>query len=111
MEDNVPTDFAEMITTQQRLRELMSQPPTSRARDKVIDHIDDICRRFIAACPFVVVASRGRDGRMDLSPKGDPPGFVAVLDKKTLAIPDRLGIIALIRSRICLRIRRLDYCS
>jgi uncharacterized protein len=38
-----------------------------------------------------MVASRGADGRLDLSPKGDPPGFVAVLDEKTLAIPDRLG--------------------
>jgi PPOX class probable FMN-dependent enzyme len=58
---------------------------------KTIDHIDDICRRFIAASPFVMVASRGADGRLDLSPKGDPPGFVAVLDQKTLAIPDRPG--------------------
>jgi len=47
--------------------------------------------RFIAACPFVMVATRGADGRLDLSPKGDPAGFVAVLDEKTLAIPDRLG--------------------
>lgn len=38
-----------------------------------------------------MVASRGADGRLDLSPKGDPAGFVAVLDTKTLAIPDRLG--------------------
>jgi PPOX class probable FMN-dependent enzyme len=39
----------------------------------------------------VLVASRGADGRLDLSPKGDPEGFVVVLDDKTLAIPDRLG--------------------
>jgi PPOX class probable FMN-dependent enzyme len=59
--------------------------------NKAIDHIDDICRRFIAASPFVIIASRGGDGRLDISPKGDPAGFVSVLDKKTLAIPDRLG--------------------
>jgi PPOX class probable FMN-dependent enzyme len=82
--------FEEVITTQQRLRELSKQP-SQRASNKVIDHVDDICRRFIAACPFVMVASRGSDGRMELSPKGDPPGFVAVLDEKTLAIPDRPG--------------------
>jgi PPOX class probable FMN-dependent enzyme len=82
--------FEEEIATHRRLREL-SRQPTSRASNKVINHIDDVCRRFIAACPFVVVASRGADGRLDLSPKGDPPGFVAVLDNKTLAIPDRLG--------------------
>jgi len=58
---------------------------------KAIDHIDDICRRFIAASPFVMVATRGADGRLDLSPKGDPAGFVTVLDDHTLAIPDRYG--------------------
>jgi PPOX class probable FMN-dependent enzyme len=82
--------FEEVITTRQRLREL-SRQPSQRASNKIIDHVDDICRRFIAACPLVMVASRGADGRMDVSPKGDPPGFVAVLDEKTLAIPDRLG--------------------
>jgi uncharacterized protein len=84
------TRFEEVITTRERLRELSKQP-SQRASTKVIDHVDDICRRFIAASPFVIVASRGADGRMELSPKGDPAGFVAVLDEKTLAIPDRLG--------------------
>jgi PPOX class probable FMN-dependent enzyme len=82
--------FEEVITTQHRLRELSKQP-SHRANNKIIDRIDDICRRFIAACPFVIVASRGADGRMDVSPKGDPAGFVTVLDEKTLAIPDRPG--------------------
>lgn len=84
------SDFEEVVTTRQRLREL-TQVPSSRAQAKVIAHIDDICRRFIAASPFLLVASRGADGRLDISPKGDPPGFVAVLDEKTLAIPDRPG--------------------
>jgi uncharacterized protein len=82
--------FEEEIATHQRLRELSRQPST-RANNKIIDHIDDVCRRFIAASPFVIVGSRGADGYFDLSPKGDPPGFVSVLDKKTLAIPDRPG--------------------
>ena len=82
--------FEEEIETRERLRELSSHP-SQRASNKIIDHVDDICRRFIAACPFVIVASRGADGRMDLSPKGDPPGFIAVLDEKTLAVPDRWG--------------------
>jgi uncharacterized protein len=80
----------EVIETHNRLRELSKQP-SSRANNKIIDHVDEICRRFIAACPFVLVASRGADGRIDVSPKGDPPGFIAVLDDKTLAIPDRPG--------------------
>ena len=82
--------FDEVIETPHRLRALTRQP-SERARNKVIDHIDEICRRFIAASPFVIVASRGADGRLDVSPKGDPGGFVRVLDKNTLAIPDRPG--------------------
>ena len=49
--------FEEVITTRQRLRELM-KAPGPRVSKKTIDHIDDICQRFIAACPFVMVASR-----------------------------------------------------
>jgi PPOX class probable FMN-dependent enzyme len=82
--------FDETIATRERLREIYRQP-SHRVADKVIDRIDPICRAFIAACPFVVVATRGADGKLDLSPKGDPPGFIAVLDEKTLAIPDRPG--------------------
>ena len=82
--------FDEVIATRQRLRELIKQP-SHRANNKIINHIDEICRRFIAACPFVLVASRGADGHIDVSPKGDPVGFVKVLDETTLAIPDRPG--------------------
>jgi len=86
----VATYFEEEIETHKRLRELSKQP-SSRANNKIINYVDDICTRFIASCPFVIIASRGADGRLDLSPKGDPPGFVAVLDERTLAIPDRPG--------------------
>ena len=58
---------------------------------KVIDRIDEMCARFIAASPFVVVASTDAGGAVDLSPKGDPPGFVRVLSPRLLAIPDRPG--------------------
>jgi PPOX class probable FMN-dependent enzyme len=58
---------------------------------KVIDHIDSHCRAWIERCPFIVVSSINAAGDMDISPKGDPPGFVKVLDSGTLAIPDRLG--------------------
>src|SRR5882757_2790341 len=84
------TVFEEVITTRGRLREV-NRLPGHLVSNKAIDHIDDICRRFIAASPFILVASRGHGNRLDLSPKGDPAGFVAVLDDKTLAIPDRLG--------------------
>jgi PPOX class probable FMN-dependent enzyme len=58
---------------------------------KIINHIDAHCRAWIARCPFIVIASINGSGAMDVSPKGDPPGFVQVLDQHTLAIPDRLG--------------------
>jgi uncharacterized protein len=58
---------------------------------KVIDHIDAHCRAWIERSPFIVVSSINAAGAMDISPKGDPPGFVKVLDRHTLAIPDRLG--------------------
>jgi len=79
--------FDEVITTRERLREL-TKPPGPRVSKKIIAHIDDVCRRFIAACPFVLVASRGADGRLDISPKGDRAGFVGILDDRRLAIPD-----------------------
>jgi uncharacterized protein len=82
--------FDEVVSSRERLREIMGMP-NHRVASKVIDHIDDICRRFIAASPFTVIATRGKDGRLDQSPKGDPAGFVTVLDEKTLAIPDRMG--------------------
>jgi PPOX class probable FMN-dependent enzyme len=82
--------FEEVITTRDRLRELI-KPPSDLVRNKAIGRIDDICRRFIAASPFGMIATRGADGRLDVSPKGDPAGFAAVLDEHTLAIPDRLG--------------------
>lgn len=83
-------DFQEVIATRAQLRAVVKEP-SQKVSHKAIDHIDAICARFIAASPFVVVATRGADGRLDVSPKGDPAGFVAVLDDKTLAIPDRLG--------------------
>lgn len=58
---------------------------------KVIDHIDENCKAWIERSPFVTIASCNSQGQMDVSPKGDPAGFVKVLDRKTLAIPDRIG--------------------
>lgn len=66
-------------------------PPSRAAVDKVIDHVDDLARRFIAAAPLAIMATRRADGSVDLTPRGDPPGFVHVLDWHTLAMPDRPG--------------------
>jgi uncharacterized protein len=62
--------------------------PTSVIKE--IDHINDGYRKLIEAAPFVAIATSGPEG-LDCSPKGDAPGFVRILDDKTLAIPDRPG--------------------
>lgn len=61
------------------------------AQDKVLDRLDRFCRDFIALSPFLVLASCDSEGRADASPRGDAPGFVRVLDDRTLLIPDRRG--------------------
>lgn len=63
--------------------------PTQPA--KVLDHVDDLCRVWIERSTFLTMATYGADGSVDVSPKGDPAGFVKVLDPQTLAIPDRPG--------------------
>jgi PPOX class probable FMN-dependent enzyme len=65
--------------------------PSGLAVVKQIDHIDAHCRRFIALSPFLCLGTSDPDGRQDVSPRGDLPGFVQVLDPRTLAIPDRPG--------------------
>jgi hypothetical protein len=82
--------FDEVVTTHERLREIVGEPRGYAGR-KTIGHIDSIFRRFIAASPFVAVATTGPDGLLDVSPKGDPAGFVHVLDDRTLVLPDRPG--------------------
>jgi len=77
------------ITTEAALRDLYGEP-VERARIKVIDHVDQHCRDFIALSPFLILASGASTG-FDCSPKGDPAGFVQVPDDKTLLIPDRRG--------------------
>ncbi|NEQ68495.1 MAG: pyridoxamine 5'-phosphate oxidase family protein [Symploca sp. SIO2D2] len=60
------------------------------ARYKEINYINEHYRKFIEASPFIVLATKGAQG-IDCSPRGDPPGFVRVVDEKTLLIPDRRG--------------------
>ena len=61
------------------------------ARRKELRTLDRHARTFIANCPFVLIGSSDGEGNGDVTPKGDKPGFVAVLDDTTLAIPDRPG--------------------
>ena len=79
-----------VIETVEELRSSYGEP-SERAVKKSLDRLDRHCRRFIELSPFVVLASAGADGRVDCSPRGDPAGFVAVLDDRTILLPDRRG--------------------
>jgi PPOX class probable FMN-dependent enzyme len=77
------------ITTLEQLDALYG-PPVQPAVAKEIDHVSEHYKAFIDKAPFVVVATVGPEG-LDCSPRGDPPGFVRVVDSKTLLLPDRRG--------------------
>jgi uncharacterized protein len=78
-----------LVTTMEQLEVLYGEKMPA-AVIKEIDHINDGYRKLIEAAPFVSVATAGPEG-LDCSPKGDAPGFVHILDNKTLALPDRPG--------------------
>ena len=65
--------------------------PSPFVVSKVADTVGDFEREYIANSPFLVLTTADAEGRLDASPKGDAPGFVAVPDEKTLLIPDRKG--------------------
>ena len=82
--------FKEVLSSEAEIDSIIGRP-NSRVLAKVTNRLDDLCREFIGASPFLVVSSSDSQGRMDCSPKGDPAGFVQVLDDWTLAIPERPG--------------------
>lgn len=83
----VPKDI---ITSEAEIRDVIDGIHPAQ-RVKVLDHLDTACRVWIERSPFIVVSTVDAAGRVDTSPKGDPAGFVKVLDQHTLAIPDRPG--------------------
>jgi hypothetical protein len=80
------------ITSVERLREIINTPaPDSGVRRKELLFIDPHARNFIAHSPFALLSTASAEGRCDVSPRGDAPGFVKVLDDTTLIVPDRPG--------------------
>jgi PPOX class probable FMN-dependent enzyme len=77
------------ITTLAELDALYGEPVASSVT-KEVDHLTPLHQSYVAASPFVIVASSGPDG-LDCSPRGDPAGFVRVVDKNTVMLPDRRG--------------------
>jgi PPOX class probable FMN-dependent enzyme len=65
--------------------------PKPAVRDKALDSLRSVHVEWIRSSPLVLVATSSRSGSCDVSPKGDPPGFVQVLDAFTVAVPERMG--------------------
>jgi hypothetical protein len=82
--------FNHLVTSESELRELFGYP-SERAILKQQAVLDEHSRAFIARSPFLVLATSNAAGQCDVSPKGDAPGFVHVLDDTHLVVPDRPG--------------------
>lgn len=78
------------IQAEQELREIIGSP-TDIVRAKLADRLNRLTRQFIERSPFVCLATSRPGGGMDVSPRGDPAGFVRVLDDRTLVLPERPG--------------------
>lgn len=79
-----------MIKSKEELRSIYAQPG-SRAIEKSLNRLDRHGRHFIEKSPFVMLATRSASGQIDVSPRGGAPGFVAILNDRTIVIPDFKG--------------------
>jgi PPOX class probable FMN-dependent enzyme len=79
-----------VISTEEELRELVGEP-ADLVVSKIADRLNPLTRQFVERSPFVCVATARPDGGLDVSPRGDPAGFVRILDDRTLLLPDRPG--------------------
>lgn len=82
-------DNISSIKSEEDLRAL-HPAPMSRATDKVLKYLDQHCRTILELSPFCVISTQGPTGA-DVSPRGDPPGFIRPLDDQTILLPDRVG--------------------
>jgi uncharacterized protein len=78
------------ITEEAELRAILGTP-SEVVVSKISDRLNDLTRQFVERSPFVCVATKLPGGGIDVSPRGDPPSFVRILDERTLLIPDRPG--------------------
>lgn len=78
------------IENESQLREVLPEP-NKMIDQKIFDHVDSFAAAFISKSPLILVATSNAEREMDVSPKGDAPGFVSIEDSKTLLIPERPG--------------------
>ena len=78
------------LTSTADLRRIIADPRSS-TRSKILDALDEQSIDFLKRCPFALVSTTSADGTIEVSPKGDEPGFIRVEDPRTLLIPERVG--------------------
>lgn len=78
------------ISDQDQLRELIGTPRQT-ALEKGADRLDQYGKLFLSLCPFICLGTADAEGNATVSPRGDPPGFVTVVDDRTIMIPERPG--------------------
>ena len=79
-----------LISDEAQLRAIIGSP-AEVVVSKIVDRLNELTRQFVERSPFVCVATTRPDGGIDVSPRGDPAGFVRVLDERTLLLPERPG--------------------
>jgi PPOX class probable FMN-dependent enzyme len=84
-------DVPGAITDEAALRAVIGGDPQPVVVSKISDRLNDLTRQFIERAPFVCLATSAPDGSCDVSPRGDPAGFVRILDDRTLLLPERPG--------------------
>ena len=87
---SVPSFFTDIVTSEATLRELIGTP-SELVLQKQLAALDNHCQTFIAYSPFLLIGTVNATGGCDVSPRGDVPGFVQILDETTLVIPERPG--------------------
>jgi PPOX class probable FMN-dependent enzyme len=78
------------IGSESELRAIIGSP-SDLVVGKIADRLNELTRQFVERSPFVCVATARADGGLDVSPRGDPAGFVRILDERTLLLPERPG--------------------
>jgi PPOX class probable FMN-dependent enzyme len=78
------------LSSLEDLRRIIAEP-RSTTKAKVLDALDEQSIEFLKRCPFALIGTTAPDGTIEVSPKGDEPGFIRVEDPRTLLIPERVG--------------------
>ena len=84
------SQHSNQISDEEELRELYGEP-SLLSQQKFMDTLDQHCQTMVKLSPFVCIATCDENGSLDISPRGDPPGSIQVLDPSHLLVPDRAG--------------------